>query len=73
MEECPTADMLLVVLAQALLDVGEPGSDAVLVSFECGQGFSNSLRRSTQSVLREHATSEDAECSRLASLPPVTS
>ena len=28
---------------------------------------------STQSVLREHATSEDAECCRSASLPPVVS
>ena len=36
-EECPPSDVLLVVLAEAVLDVGEPGSDAVLVSIECGQ------------------------------------
>jgi len=36
-EERPTADVLLVVLAQAVLDVGEPSSDAVLVPFERGQ------------------------------------
>lgn len=35
-EERAPADVLLVVLAQALLDVGEPGPDAVLVSFERG-------------------------------------
>ena len=35
-EERPTADVLLVVLAQALIDVRKPGPDAVLVSFERG-------------------------------------
>jgi hypothetical protein len=36
-EERPAADVLLVVLAQAVLDVGEPGADAVLVPLERGQ------------------------------------
>ena len=36
-EERPPSDVLLVVLAEAVLDVGEPGADAVLVSFERGQ------------------------------------
>ena len=35
-EERAPGDVLLVVLARALLDVGEPGPDAVLVSFERG-------------------------------------
>ena len=34
MEERSTSDVLLVVLTQAMLDVGEPGSDAVLVTLE---------------------------------------
>ena len=33
-EERPTAGVLFVVLAQAVLDVGESGSDAVLVPLE---------------------------------------
>ena len=37
MEERPTADVLLVVLAQAVLDVREPSTDAVLVPLERGQ------------------------------------
>ena len=36
-EERSPADVLLVVLAQAVLDVGEPGAHAVLVPFEGGQ------------------------------------
>lgn len=36
-EERPTADVLLSVLAQAELDVGEPGTDAILIPFERGQ------------------------------------
>nr|WP_237268250.1 hypothetical protein [Tessaracoccus flavescens] len=36
-EERSTADVLLVVLTQALLDVGKPGSDSVLVPLEGGQ------------------------------------
>ena len=35
-EERPAADVLLVVLTQAVLDAREPGADAVLVSFERG-------------------------------------
>ncbi|MEJ1092592.1 hypothetical protein [Microbacterium istanbulense] len=34
MDEPPTADVQFVVLAQAVLDVGESGSDAVLVPLE---------------------------------------
>ncbi|HMR12311.1 MAG TPA: hypothetical protein PKE42_01120 [Arachnia sp.] len=37
MKERPTADVLLVVLAQALLDVREPSTDAVLVPLKRGQ------------------------------------
>ena len=33
-EERPTTDVQFVVLAQAVLDVGESGADAVLVSLE---------------------------------------
>ena len=36
-EERPPADVLLIVLTQALLDVGESGADAVLVPLECWQ------------------------------------
>ncbi|WP_227993996.1 MULTISPECIES: hypothetical protein [unclassified Pseudactinotalea] len=36
-EERSTADVLLVVLAQTELDVGEPGADSVLVPFESRQ------------------------------------
>jgi hypothetical protein len=36
-EERPAAGVVLVVLAQAVLDVGEPGADAVLVPLERGQ------------------------------------
>lgn len=34
MKERPTASVLLVVLGEAPLDVGQPGADAVLVPFE---------------------------------------
>ncbi len=34
MEEHATSGVVFVVLGEALLDVGEPGSDAVLVSLQ---------------------------------------
>ncbi|NLG65261.1 MAG: hypothetical protein GX537_06610 [Actinobacteria bacterium] len=36
-EERPPASVVLVVLGEALLDVGEPGPDAVLVPLQGGQ------------------------------------
>ena len=36
-EERPTAGVLFVVLVEAVLNVGVPGADAVLVPFECWQ------------------------------------
>ena len=36
-EECPPSNVLLVVLAEAVLDVGESGADTVLVPFQSWQ------------------------------------
>ena len=57
-EEPPTADVQFVVLAQAVLDVGESGSDAVLVPLESRKGDGVGATRMEVVRVRERSTPE---------------
>ncbi len=66
MEERSTSDVLLVVLAQAVLDVGESGADAVLVPLECEQVDGvGEMRRQQLVALRLQARPVRSEVSEL--------